>query len=48
MSDSALSVFSVEDLVKLRKVLAKQREQLLVAQEVIRERGVEVTEEFLE
>ena len=48
MSDSALSVFSVEDLVKLRKVLAKQREDLLSAQEIIRERGVEVTEDFLE
>ncbi|MCB0290699.1 MAG: tetratricopeptide repeat protein, partial [Calditrichaeota bacterium] len=47
LSDSSLSVFSVEDLVKVRKVLAREREQLLKEQEKIRERGVEVTEEFL-
>jgi tetratricopeptide (TPR) repeat protein len=46
-SDSALSVFSVEDLVKIRKVLAKEREDLLNRQDNIRERGLEVSEEFL-
>ncbi|MHC4691015.1 MAG: tetratricopeptide repeat protein, partial [Planctomycetota bacterium] len=46
-SDSALNVFSVEDLVKLRKELAKEREDLLNRQDNIRDRGLEVTEEFL-
>jgi len=48
LSDSTMNVFSVEDLVRIRKVLAKEREQLLNRQDNIRERGLEVTEEFLD
>lgn len=48
LSDSTLNIFSVEDLVSIRKVLAKEREQLLNRQDKIRERGLEVSEEFLD
>lgn len=47
-SDSSLSVFSVEDLVKIRQLLSRERERLLSSQEKIREQGVEVTKEFLD
>ena len=47
-SDSSLSVFSVEDLVKIRQLLSRERERLLGSQEKIREQGVEVTKEFLD
>ena len=46
-SDSSLSVFSVEDLVKIRQILSRERSRLLNSQEKIRERGVEVTKDFL-
>ncbi len=48
LSDSSLTAFSVEDLVKIRKVLSAERERLIRRQEKIRDRGVEVTEEFLD
>lgn len=48
LDDSTLAVFSVEDLVKIRKLLARERESLLDEQDRIRSRGVEVTEEFLD
>ncbi|MCB0275595.1 MAG: tetratricopeptide repeat protein [Calditrichaeota bacterium] len=47
LSDSSLAKFSVEDLVRIRKLLAKEREELLNEQDRIRERGVDVTKEFL-
>lgn len=47
VKDTSLSVFSVKDLVKIRKILAREREDLLKEQEKIRQRGVEVTQEFL-
>jgi len=47
LSDSTINIFSVEDLVKIRKALARERDQLLKKQENVRERGLEVTEEFL-
>jgi len=47
LGDSSLSIYSVEDLVKIRKILASEREKLLDSQEKIRERGVDVTREFL-
>lgn len=43
LSDSSLAKFSVEDLVRIRKLLAKEREELLNEQDRIRERGVDVT-----
>ena len=46
-SDSSLSVFTVEDLVKIRQILSRERGRLLNSQERIRERGVEVTKDFL-
>ena len=48
LSDSAIKKFSVEELVKIRKLLAKQREKLYEVQEKAREKGVEISEDFLE
>ncbi|RMF60023.1 MAG: hypothetical protein D6748_05065 [Calditrichaeota bacterium] len=48
LNDSSLAAFSVQDLVELRKILARQRERLLKSQEKITQRGVEVTQEFLD
>ncbi len=46
--DSLLENRSIETLVKMRKALAKERDQLLSVQEKIRDRGVDVSQEFLE
>lgn len=48
VSDSSLKKLSVEELVKLRKILAKQRDNLYEKQEESRERGVEISTEFLD
>jgi len=48
ISDSSLNKLSVEELVKLRKLLAKQRDRLYERQEKSRERGVELSTEFLD
>jgi tetratricopeptide (TPR) repeat protein len=48
LSDSAIKKFSVEELVKIRKLLAKQRENLYELQEKTREKGVDISEDFLE
>lgn len=47
LQDTLLTQFSVEDLVKIRKMLARERDKLLREQEKIRQRGVDVTREFL-
>jgi len=47
-SDTVLKKLSVEQLVKLRKLLAKQRDKLFQRQEDSRELGVEISEEFLD
>jgi tetratricopeptide (TPR) repeat protein len=48
VSDSALKKLSVEELVKLRKILANQRDNLYKRQEKSRQRGVEISTEFLD
>lgn len=48
INDSSLQKLSVEELVKLRKLLAKQRDRLYERQEKSRERGVELSTEFLD
>lgn len=48
LSDSSLQKLSVEELVKLRKLLANQRDRLYERQEKSRERGVELSTEFLD
>lgn len=48
VSDSALKAFSVEELVKLRKILAKERENLIKRQAQSQERGLEISKEFLD
>ncbi len=47
-ADSLLSSRSVETLVRMRKALAKERDRLLRSQERIRDRGIDVTQEFLD
>ncbi len=46
-ADTLLDTRSIEALVKLRKALAKERERLLGNQERIRDRGIELSQEFL-
>lgn len=48
VSDSSLEKLSVEELVKLRKILANQRDRLYEKQEKSRLRGVEISTEFLD
>lgn len=48
ISDSSLKKLSVEELVQLRKLLAKQRERLSQRQEKSREKGVDISQEFLD
>ena len=46
-ADSLLKTRSVETLVRMRKALAKERERLLKSQEKLRDRGLEISQEFL-
>jgi len=46
-SDTTLKLFSVEELVKLRKILANEKDRLFRREERIRERGLDVSQEFL-
>ncbi|RMG67815.1 MAG: hypothetical protein D6715_03960, partial [Calditrichaeota bacterium] len=45
--DSLFKGFSVDELVKLRRLLAKQREALLREQERSREKGLEISKDFI-
>lgn len=46
-ADSLLKTRSVETLVRMRKALAKERERLLRSQEKLRDRGLDISQEFL-
>ena len=48
LSDSLLKVFSVEELVVIRKILAKQRERLLKQQAKTQSEGLEISQEFIQ
>jgi len=47
ISDTLLKKFSVEELVQLRKLLAKQRERLLREQQKSQATGLELSQEFI-
>ncbi len=47
-SDSTLDAFSVEELVKIRQLLAKQRRKLLQREEQSREKGLDLSKDFLD
>ena len=48
LTDSLLQVFSVEELVTIRKILAKQRDRLLQQQESTQSEGLEISQEFIQ
>ncbi|GAB4329812.1 MAG: hypothetical protein Kow0037_05080 [Calditrichia bacterium] len=45
--DSVLKKFSVEDLVRLKKMLEEEKDRLIKRQEEDRQRGVQLSQEFL-
>jgi tetratricopeptide (TPR) repeat protein len=48
LSDSTLKLFSVQELVKLRKLLGKEWTSQSTKQEKTREKGIEISEDFLD
>ena len=45
--DSVLKKFNIEDLVKIKKLLERQRERLMSEQEQEQQRGIELSKDFL-